>query len=66
MRGASSGAHVLAADGGAIALGSVANFGWVGPQATNSRPVPPSRMQCGPIFTNAGPWIELLLARTCL
>jgi hypothetical protein len=35
MRVASSGAHGLVAVGGASELGSVANFGWIAPQAAN-------------------------------
>ena len=35
MRVASSGDHDLVAEGGASALGSVASFGWIAPQATN-------------------------------
>jgi len=35
MRVASSGAHDLAAVGGASALGSVASFGWITPQAAS-------------------------------
>jgi hypothetical protein len=33
MRAASSGAHDFVAEGGANALGSVASFGWIAPQA---------------------------------
>jgi len=42
MRAASSGAHDLVALGGASALGSVASFGWIAPQAVNSRAEPAS------------------------
>jgi hypothetical protein len=41
MRVASSGAHDVVAEGGASALGSVASFGWIAPQAAN-RPAQPA------------------------
>ena len=41
MRAASSGAHDFVAEGGASALGSVASFGWIAPQAAY-RPAEPA------------------------
>ena len=40
MRAASSGAHDFVAEGGASALGSVASFGWIAPQAANRQAQP--------------------------
>jgi len=42
MRVASSGAHDFVAVGGASALGSVASFGWICPQAANKPTEPAS------------------------
>src|SRR5262249_32429850 len=40
MRVAPSGAHSFVAVGGASELGSVASFGWIAPQAANTRAKP--------------------------
>jgi hypothetical protein len=42
MRAASSGAQDFVAEGGASALGSVASFGWIAPQAANKTAKPAS------------------------
>ena len=46
MRVASSGAHDFVAAGGASALGSIASFGWIAPQAAK-RPAKPASEALG-------------------
>jgi hypothetical protein len=54
MRVASSGAHDFVAVGGASVFGSIASFGWIGPQAANRQAQPADKRFGDPLRDSLG------------